>query len=76
MTIWCQILVGNEKELEGHDLHAWLRRFFLRSSEFLAPNEWWLSNHAIRDIHTSEFIDRTEIDLNECEPLTDLYISG
>ena len=24
VTIWCQILVGNDKELEGHDLHAWL----------------------------------------------------
>ena len=28
MTISCQILVGNDKELEGHDLHAWLRGIF------------------------------------------------
>ena len=25
MTISCQILGRNDKELEGHDLHAWLR---------------------------------------------------
>ena len=41
---------GKEKELEGHDLHVWLRGFLWRSSGFLAPNEWWLSNRAIRDI--------------------------
>ena len=53
MTIWCQMLVGNEKELEGHEYAIFIRlikRVFWRSSEFLAPNEWWLSNRAIRDI--------------------------
>ena len=47
MTIWCPIVVGNEKELKGDD---WLRGFFWRSSEFLAPNKWWLSNRAFRYI--------------------------
>ena len=52
MTIWCLIVAGKTIELEGHDLHAWLRGivFFWRSSEFLAPNERWLSNRTIRDI--------------------------
>ena len=50
MTIWCRILVGNEKELEDHDLHTWLRGVFFTLERILAPNEWWLSNRAVRDI--------------------------
>ena len=28
MKIWCQILAGNDKELEGRHLHSWLRGVF------------------------------------------------
>ena len=50
MKISCVIVLGNEEELEGHDLQTWLREFFFYARASISPNEWWLSNRAIREI--------------------------